>query len=65
MIRRVQIDLRAAEAYGVEGVLPIGALVVTAGMVLRVREDGGIDEVGAGGHPRGGIARDPTATRRT
>ncbi len=60
---RVAIDPRAAAAYGIEGVLPVGAIVVTAGKVLRVREDGGIDEVGAGGHPRGGIARDPTASR--
>jgi len=61
---RVQIDPRAAAAYGVSGVLPVGAIIVTTGWVLRVRPDGGIDEVGAGGHPRGGIAHDPTAARR-
>jgi hypothetical protein len=60
----VKIDSRAADAFGVEGVLPVGAIIVTDGLVLRVRPDGGIDEVGAGGHPRGGIASDPTAARR-
>jgi hypothetical protein len=61
----VRIDPRAAAAYGVAGVLPVGAIVVTGGLVLRVRHDGGIDEVGAPGHPHGGIAHDPTARPRT
>jgi hypothetical protein len=60
----VTIDRRAAAAYGVSGRLPIGAIVIVTGRVLRVREDGGIDEVGAPGHPHGGIAHDPTATAR-
>jgi hypothetical protein len=61
---RVRIDPRAAEAYGIEGVLPVGAIVVTHGLILRVRGDAGLDVVGAGGHPRAGIAGDPTAARR-
>jgi len=59
-----RIDPKAAEAHGIEGVLPIGAIIITAGVVLRVRPDGGLDRVGAGGHPHGGIASDPTAVRR-
>jgi hypothetical protein len=62
-VTRIQIDSRAADAYGIEGVLPVGAIIVTAGLVLRVREDGGIDEVG-GVPRRKSIAADPTATRR-
>ncbi len=64
MTARVRIDPRAARAYGVAGELPVGAIIVTAGVVLRVRADGGLDRVGAGGRPHGGIAEDPTATRR-
>jgi hypothetical protein len=60
----VAIDPRSGAAYGIEGSLPVGAIIVTAGTVLRVRPDGGIDVIGAGGHPKPGIASDPTATAR-
>ncbi len=39
------------------GRLPVGAIVILpGGEVLRVREDGGTDELLPGGHPRPGHA---------
>jgi hypothetical protein len=60
----VSIDGRATAAYGVAGTLPVGAIVVLpGGVVVRVRADGGLDEVG--GVPlRKSIASDPTASPR-
>ncbi len=44
--------------------LPAGAVAVgPGGPVLRVRPDGGCDEVLPGGHPRPGPASDPCASR--
>ena len=59
----VAIDPRAQGAYGIQGALPVGAIVVTAGIVLRVRPDGGLDEVG-GVPMRKSAASDPTARSR-
>jgi hypothetical protein len=60
----VAIDSRAAAAYGITGGLPVAAVVILpGGAVVRVRADGGLDEIAPGGHPRGGIACDPTASR--
>lgn len=64
MIPRVAIDPRAAAAYGISGELPLGAIIVTAGHVLKVLEDGSLDDLRPGGHPRCGIAGEPCATRR-
>jgi hypothetical protein len=60
----VSIDGRATAAYGVAGTLPVGAIVVLPrGVVVRVRADGGLNEVG--GVPlRKSIASDPTASPR-
>jgi hypothetical protein len=55
----VRIDPRARKAYALEGFLPVGAIVVLpGGVVVRVREDGGVDEVG-GVPMRRSIASDP------
>lgn len=47
-------------AYAPPGVVVVGL----GGELLRVLEDGTVDQVLASGHPRGGIASDPCATRR-
>lgn len=64
--RPVALDPRARRAFGLEGLAlaqPGTILVGLAGEQLRVREDGGIDPVLKAGHPRPGIAADPTAIR--
>ena len=64
MIAVVAIDPRAGAAYGISGSLPVGAIVVLpSAVVVRVRPDGGVDEVG-GVPMRRSIASDPTAVRR-
>lgn len=65
MTAPVAIHPRALRAYGLRiGALFAGSVVIgDSGAVLRVRADGGLDEVLAGGYPRPGIASDPTATR--
>jgi hypothetical protein len=62
----VPIDPRARRAYAFPvAALPAGAIVIgLAGEVLRVRSDGGADEILPGGHPRSGAASDPCNTRR-
>ncbi len=60
----VEVELRARRAYGVPALLPAGAIVVGAGEVLRVFEDGRVEPVLPGGHPRPGVASDPTARSR-
>jgi hypothetical protein len=49
----------AAITHALPGVLVIG----DDGTTLRVRADGGVEEVLPGGHARPGIAGDPCATR--
>lgn len=68
MTPAVSIDRRAARAWpALRGIdrLPAGAVVVgLVCEVLRVRDDGGVDPVIAGGHPRAGAAGDPSNARR-
>ncbi|WP_041453471.1 hypothetical protein [Anaeromyxobacter dehalogenans] len=66
--RTVAIDLRARRAYpwmaGI--VLAIPGVIVedeASGTRVKVREDGGLDELVAPGHPQHGAAFDPTNTR--
>lgn len=60
----VCIDRFTGAAHGITGRLPVGAiLVLPGGVVVRVREDGGLDDLRPGGHPRPGIAADPAARR--
>lgn len=62
-VQRVRVDPRAWDAYGLSGSMPVGAIVVLpGGVVVRIREDGGVDEVG-GVPMRKSIAADPTAGR--
>jgi hypothetical protein len=67
-IAPVVIDARARRAWpvlrGLAYAEPGTVLVGDCGEVLRVREDGGAEPVLPPGHPRPGIASDPTATRR-
>lgn len=64
MTRATTIAPLARRAYGAPGVpLPIGAVLVLDGQVVRVRADGGLEPVLAGGHPRAGAAADPTHVR--
>jgi hypothetical protein len=59
----VHIDPLSAAAYGISGAMPIGAIVVLpSAVVLRVRADGGVDEVG-GVPMRKSAASDPAAGR--
>jgi len=61
----VVVHPASAAAYGLPDALPARAVVVSeGGAILRVNENGTIDEVVPGGHPRPGIAGDPSATRR-
>lgn len=63
----VALDPRVARAWPVlRGVasLPAGAVVIgLLGEVLRVREDGGVDQVFQGGLPHGGAAAGPAPGR--
>lgn len=66
--RTVAIDLRARRAYPWMGgiVLAIPGLIVEdegSGVRVRVREDGGLEELTPAGHPRAGAAYDPTNAR--
>lgn len=67
MTNPVQIDRRAARAWpalrGVAYAVPGTVIVGLGGEVLRVREDGGAEEVNAFPSRRS-IAADPTAARR-
>lgn len=65
MTAPVKLDPRARRAYAMPiAELPAGAVYIgNGGETVIVRSDGGLDEVLPGGHPRGGIASDPTATR--
>jgi hypothetical protein len=64
--RTVKIDPRARRAYSVAiAELPTGAVYVeNGGEVLRVRDDGSLEQVLAGHLPRGGAASDPANARR-
>ncbi len=61
----VAIDARARAAWpalaGVAFAQPGTIFQGPSGELLRIREDGGADELVAGGHPRAGIASDPCA----
>ncbi len=63
----VEVDARAARAWPVlrdVRRVPAGSVIVgLVGEVLRVREDGGVDEILPGGHPRAGAASDPCNAR--
>jgi hypothetical protein len=62
------VDPRAARSYpalrGIAYAQPGTVIVGDDGTTLRIRADGGADEVLPPGHPRAGIASDPTAARR-
>jgi hypothetical protein len=62
----VAIDPRARRAYGVPATaLPTGAIVIANdGQALRVRGDGGLDELQLEGYPVPSIAADPCARAR-
>jgi hypothetical protein len=62
----VLLNVRARAESGIRiAALPVHAIVLgDAGQRWRVRDDGGLDPVIQGGRPHGGIAADPTATRR-
>jgi len=65
----VAIDARARRAWpaalaGLAYAAPGTVIVGPSGEVLRIREDGGADEVLAGGLPRAGAAAEPMNTRR-
>lgn len=67
MTGAVAVDPRAARAWPfLRGVrLPAGAVILgPAGERVRLRADGGVDEVIQGGRPRGGISADPSAAVR-
>lgn len=64
MTRATTVDPRARRAYGVPAVpFPAGAVLVLDAQMVRVRADGGLDAVLAGGHPHAGAASDPCNTR--
>lgn len=68
MIGPVVIDPRARAAYpwmsGIVFAVP-GTVIQdeASGIALRVREDGGLEELLAPGHPKPGAAYDPTNAR--
>lgn len=68
MTAAVVVDPRVRRAWPTLrglAVAPAGAVVIgLLGEVLRLREDGGADQVLPGGHPRQGIAADPVPGRR-
>lgn len=63
----VPLDPRARRAWpvlrGVAYAPPGTVFVGDLGEIVRVREDGGAEEVLPPGHPRRGVAADPTARR--
>jgi hypothetical protein len=64
--RAVPVDLAARKAFPFMAgiVLAVPGIIVedeSSGTRVLVREDGGLEELIAGGHPRAGIASDPTA----
>ena len=66
MTGAVLLNVRARAESGIRiAALPVHAIVLgDAGQRWRVRDDGGLDDLPPGGHPRPGIASDPTARRR-
>lgn len=62
----VSIDARARRAYGVPvAALPAGAIFIADdGQALRVRDDGGLNELQLEGYPVPSVAADPCARRR-
>lgn len=63
----VAIDPRARRAWpalaGIAYAVPGTVIQGLGGETLRVRADGGADELLPGGHPHGGAATDPCARR--
>ncbi len=68
MTAPVAIDPRARREWpalhGLAYAVPGTVLIGEAGEVLRVRPDGGVDQVLPGGHPRAGAASEPCNARR-
>lgn len=60
----VVVDPRCARAWGwLPPAAPAGAVLVGPhGVTVKVNEDGTVDEVLPGGHPRAGAASDPSNT---